>query len=120
MVHFVAIRSEFRRLGILDIINVRYLIRLVWQRRITNKQTTTTTTTTTTTQTNKQQQTNQALKTVGDPELELQIDVFEEETHVDAQEITERFQGLEVDVDDAEEVWLLLLLLSLLSLLWYD
>ena len=45
------------------------------------------------------------LKQQGDPELELQLDVFEEEMNLDEQEIKERFEGLDVDVDDADEVF---------------
>ena len=45
------------------------------------------------------------LKQQGDPELELQLDVFEEEMNLDEQEIKERFEHLDVDVDDADEVY---------------
>lgn len=63
----VAIRSEFTRLGLPEIIA--------------------------------------RLKQVGDPELELQLDVFEEETTLDDNEVKERFQGIDIDVDDPDEVF---------------
>jgi dishevelled associated activator of morphogenesis len=45
------------------------------------------------------------LKQAGDPELELQLDVFEEETTLDDNEVKERFQGIDIDVDDPDEVF---------------
>jgi dishevelled associated activator of morphogenesis len=63
----VAIRSEFTRLGLPEIIG--------------------------------------RLKQIGDPELELQLDVFEEETTLDDNEVKERFQGMDIDVDDPDDVF---------------
>jgi hypothetical protein len=63
----VAIRSEFTRLGLPEIIG--------------------------------------RLKQIGDPELELQLDVFEEETTLDDTEVKERFQGMDIDVDDPDDVF---------------